>query len=446
MAQRRIIGSGKRRSLRGIDAPKFDPDTRRNEINLDPKEPALDYKSGIETIRKETSAPTFHKAARPVLCHCGGVEFELVGARWACVNCQPQRPAQRVPAREIVTIPATIAADEAQELRAAWELINSKRAADGLAALPAIAPTAKGYPVDVMFYAELGIEAARRSSRVGGGWRLWQLGKALDYKSGTGHVKRDDLKDYLLSLGVNVRTFERWIIQARKNDFISDIQSAAGEWLVILHNPGKVGASMDSAKLSQRVVIPAEALVGGGWKARVWAAYETIYNGQPVGRGRLQIISDVPRSTQKYREAQAGVKRVRNIAQLDQNADKLPMIRDYARNPFAFYDDGRGGIIQRLPNSYQYTKAQRVNRGRARKVNRIMKSIQSQNGLSITRRALSDDGEYKNDMVRLFNGTPEQTKRTLKKLAKIDNRKVTGIFEQSHKDYSGAQVWRYIPA
>lgn len=304
--------------------------------------------------RKQQPARPVTMAARPVLCHCGSRSFYMRGVRWVCSQCQPQ-PAQPLEARAVVTMP-TLSAETKKELAQAWDLINKKRAADGLEPMPEIAAPAKVYPVDVVFYAELGIEAARRRSLVGGGWRLWQLGKALD-RAGTGRVKRDDLRAFVLSLGVNPRSFDRWIINARNNDFISDVQSATGEWIVILHNAGIVGAAMDSDKLSRRVSIPAAALIGKGWKARIFAAYETIYNGQPITRGRMQIICNVSRSTQKYREAQANVKVIRNIAQLEESADKLPMIREYARNPFAFYLDGRGGIIQRLPNSYQYTQA-----------------------------------------------------------------------------------------
>jgi hypothetical protein len=78
------------------------------------------------------------------------------------------------------------------------------------------------FPDTVSFYAELGVSAARRKSRVGGGWRLYVLAKALD-RVGRGSISREDLRRYATSLGVSPRQWERWIAEARHFGLVRDV-------------------------------------------------------------------------------------------------------------------------------------------------------------------------------------------------------------------------------
>ena len=387
--------------------------------------------------------------SKPLGCECGNPNYIQIGKRWVCDNCRPRtaKPQPMAPAREIVTIPAALANDAA-ELRKAWELIQQKRAAAGLDRLADISepqPQPKAWPASVAFYSHMGIAAARRYSKLGGGWRLYVLAKALD-PQGLGKIARDDLRDYALFLGVNVRTFERWIIQARNAGFFIDVQSSGGAWMLRMVNAGQAAAELKCETVGRKVTLPAAALIGNGWKARVWAAYEITHNGQPIARETMQKIVNVAVSTQRYRDAQAKVNRVRNFAKSDiqLRGNQLPGLKETSGRKNIFIDKD-GFINWRLPNSYIFTKALRGGKGRGRKANKIIRNIQSTNGLLLLQQALSLEDEYNKDIVKLFNQNPQQAQRAMKKLAKIDNRKVKDIYERSHKSHNGAVIWTHCP-
>lgn len=518
---RQAYSKGKRRGKRGaIAMPAFDPDRNRGEIYPDPKDPALDYSPFGPEPRKPDLKPRVIMPAKPLGCECGHGDFIQIGPRWVCVNCNPHLTAkqQQTPAREIVTIPASLASDAAG-LVAAWELIQAKRAAAGLAALPKITGAKRGpkpknkkqqpgeldaeflrrwdifqaqqlqrrgytFPpikcnpskddiegetyttlanaqnivkqlrkedinpekyIDITFFSHMGIAAARRFSKLGGAWRLYVLAKALD-KNGLGMIARDDLKAWLLSLGVNVRTFERWIKQARNYGLIIDVQAQSGEWLLRLVNAGIAGAALNCETAGRRVTMPAGDLIGKGWKARVWSAYMATHNGQPISRDKMQKIVNVAISTQRYRDAQAGrrVKRIRNYAKTKMRGDMLQGLLDFSKHKGIFID-GAGFINWRLPNSYQVKSAFRGGKGRGRKINKIIRSIQATNGLYQMQQALSLENEYNSEIVKLFNRNPKQQKSALKKLAKIDNRKVKDIYQESHTAKTGAVIWTHCP-
>ena len=242
--------------------------------------------------------------SNPLGCECGNPNYIQIGKRWVCDNCRPRtaKPQPMAPAREIVTIPAALANDAA-ELRKAWELIQQKRAAAGLDRLADISepqPQPKAWPASVAFYSHMGIAAARRYSKIGGGWRLYVLAKALD-PQGLGKIAREDLRDYALFLGVNVRTFERWIKQARNAGlFYTDVQNSSGQWMIVMANAGIAAAELNCETIGRKVTLPAAALIGNGWKARAWAAYEITHNGQPIARETMQKIVNVAVSTQRY--------------------------------------------------------------------------------------------------------------------------------------------------
>ena len=456
----------------------------------------------IPKQKPAAAGPRVILPSKPLGCECGRGEFIQLGARWVCVNCNPQyKPQQRTAAREIVTIPASLANDAA-ELRKAWELIQQKRAAAGLAPLAEIceprnewAEVRKAYdamqtqraatghclapdfdrlisfstiedikkiietnsispheleaskwPASVAFYSHMGIAAARRFSKLGGGWRLYVLAKALD-PQGLGKIARDDLRDYALFLGVNIRTFERWIKQARNTGlFYTDVQNSSGQWMIVMANAGIAAAELNCETIGRKVTLPAAALIGNGWKARVWAAYEITHNGQPIARETMQKIVNVAVSTQRYRDAQAKVNRVRNFAKSDiqLRGNQLPGLKETSGRKNIFIDKD-GFINWRLPNSYIFTKALRGGKGRGRKANKIIRNIQSTNGLLLLQQALSLEDEYNKDIVKLFNQNPQQAKRAMKKLAKIDNRKVKDIYERSHKSHNGAVIWTHCP-
>jgi hypothetical protein len=283
----------------------------------------------------------------------------------------------------------------------------------------------------------MGIQAARRGSRVGGGYRAYVLGKSLDVK-GWGMVRRDDLQAYALSLGVNIRTWQRWINEARKNDLLKDIQKGE-DWFFILPSAAKAGIALGLEHIgSRKARMSAGALVSKGWKARVFSAWE---DGKQISRQQIQKAINVSRSTQKYRDRTAGTLRTRNYSKSEMRPDKLTGIKEYSNHkaPFVMRD---GFIAWRLPDTRFSTSAARAGKGRARKANAaIRKSLQI--GLSNMRQALGNvlaGSGY----VRLFNQTKAQRRQTERKLSKGDL-PIRELYERAREAKTGAVMWSHCP-
>lgn len=306
------------------------------------------------------------------------------------------------------------------------------------------------YPVDVSLYDVMAIQAARRASHVGGGYRLYVLAKALDVQ-GRGSVSRNQLRKYALSLGVSPRQWQRWIIEARNFDLVTDVQRAGGKWDLILPSAGAAMFAMGGDSVGARkVTMKAADLIGPGWKARIWAGHEVTYNGKPISRERMQKIVNVPVSTQRYRDAQARVTRRQNHARLKARADSLPMYQDYGRHK-GLYSRRDGHIGSRKPDSRFSDIAFRGGRGRARKANATLHRMQRLDGLSLMRQALSEDVTPELDAtngqsvyIRQFNFTPKQRKATEKRIVKLDLLDPPSLYQFSHKSPSGAFIWGEI--
>ncbi|GJQ37439.1 MAG: hypothetical protein JETCAE01_34490 [Anaerolineaceae bacterium] len=310
------------------------------------------------------------------------------------------------------------------------------------------------YPETVNFYPVMAIHAARRSSRIGGGYRFYVLAKALD-KQGRGAVSRDALRAYAEYLGVSTRQYNRWMTEARNTGLFFDVQRESGEWEVVLPSAGAAMYAMGGDSVgNRRAEIKPEHLIGKGWKARIWAAYEVTHNGKPVSRERMQKIVNVPVSTQRYRDAQAGVERVQNHAKLNdkppalgKKADYLSMLREYSKHK-GLYIRRDGHVGSRKPDSRYSNIASRGGRGRSKKANKTLHRMKLQNGLSLMRQALSsavtpETAENQSVYIRLFNYTPAQVKATERKLtdSKGNVWRDFDIFQYSHDSRNGAKVW-----
>jgi hypothetical protein len=292
-------------------------------------------------------------------------------------------------------------------------------------------------PVNVSFYSLMAIQAARRRSGTGGAWRVWTLGKAFDV-IGLGKVKRDDLRAFVIGLGVGDRTLRRWMNEARKNDFISDYQDKAGAWWVNLHNPARVARVMNLDHVGNRVTMAAGELIGTGWKARVFVSWE---HGKQITREQIQKTVNVPVSTQRYRDTQAGTKRTRNYAKSTMRADKLAGVIEYGKYkaPFVTRD---GFIAWRLPDMRTAEHIERVSKGRSRKINAAMRNG-SGKGLSQMRRAFTDGG--RRDIVRLFSLTDSQRRQAERKISRQDKR-INDLYQRAETAESGAVIWKHYPA
>ena len=295
------------------------------------------------------------------------------------------------------------------------------------------------YPDALSTYLLIGIHAARKSSRVGGAWRVWALGKAIDLP-GLGKVRRDDLRAFVLSLGVNRRTWERWINEARAHDLVRDIQDKSGAWWVILPSPGRAALALGCENVGNRkVTIPAAALIGPGWKARVYTAWE---HGKQISCEQIQKTANVPYSTQRYRRAQAGTKSTRNYSKSTMRRDSLEGVREYTKHKAPFVS-GNGFIYWRVPDARWVEHAELAGKGRARKANKFIRNAKQLKALSYMRQGLTEDAQ-RGAWIRIFNLTEAQLQASERKIARHD-RRIDELYQRDHEAKSGAVVWKHCP-
>jgi hypothetical protein len=231
--------------------------------------------------------------------------------------------------------------------------------------------------------------------------------------------------------------------EARAHDLLKDIQKQDGEWYLLLPSAGKAAAAMGCTSVGTRkATIQAAELIGNGWKARVFSAWE---DHKQITRQQILEAVGVSKRTQYHRDRQAGTKIERNFSKSKLKADKLPGIKEHTNHkaPFVLRD---GRIAWRLPDTRYSTATARGRKGRARKANLFIRKSQPLTGLSPMRQALSDvvtDG--RSEWIRLFNRTREQRKATERKLARQDNARVSEIYQRTRRAKSGAVMWAHCP-
>ena len=304
----------------------------------------------------------------------------------------------------------------------------------------------------ISHYPLLSIQAAKRKG-ARGGYRLWLLARALDLEiqQGRGMIARGDLKAYALQLGLSPRQYDRWIQEARNNDLLTDVQQSqakGGAWLFIIASLPRAAHALHCENVGTRkATLPAVDVIGAGYRARLFMSYQQTFMQKPVTQERLQKIANVPASTQRYRNNQSGVKRVRSYAKTTITKDHLQGMKEYSTHKGLFVRRD-GFIAWRLPNIYiidfdGYTTGAR---GRARKANKQLKGLLSE-GLLFMQQALTSDNEPNEQPkgYRLFNTTDKQFKTTRRK---IHDLKTSGgdVYAFPKRARSGALMWEHANA
>lgn len=272
------------------------------------------------------------------------------------------------------------------------------------------------FPEVVKFNPLVGLKSFRTSG-AGGAWRLLVLAKALE-ENGTGKIRREALHDYASSLGVQEKTFARWITAARNFDLVSDVQSKSGEWMLILSGNERVASIMGCERKGKAVSMSAKLLVGKKWRAYVFGGFENTFNGRLITRKKQAELSGIPESTQRKFDKEAGVERKKNFAVSNIHANGFSAVLEFGNRASLFkYWDKKTHQLKlgwRLPDSRRFDGA-------------------ITNGSKNTLRALS-----------LFNRTEAQYKATVKRLSKSDS-PIREVYLFSHTSNNGADMWLHMP-
>ena len=306
------------------------------------------------------------------------------------------------------------------------------------------APAAE-YPESVTFYTYMGIDAARPRSGVGGAWRLYILAKELD-RDGVGRVALADLRGFALHLGLNPRTYQRWIDQAERRGVLSYFQKESGERWVNLQSPAKLCHALGWDAIGKKMQIDPALLIGTGWKANIFASVYAGPNGRQISRERIQKIYNVAARTQAHRDNQAETDRQSNYADtgIEANAGDVKAWQQNRPEWKGLYRASNGHLYRRLPDTRATDRVILIGTGRSKKALSELRHLQEITACYKRDQALVngiEDTEY----IRLFNRNPAQLKTSERKLARQDHPHVVDVFQHvyDNKD-SGAGIWDTI--
>ena len=300
------------------------------------------------------------------------------------------------------------------------------------------------YPEKVTYYLSMGLRAARRYSGSGGAWRLYVLAKALDGhgREARGQIEAEQLRTFALDLGVNPRTYRRWYKRAISFGLLDPVQNKRGAWRLILPSAGKAAHYIGADDIGRKIEIEAGDLIGKGWKARINSGMAA--QGLQISRERQQKKYNVPASTQRYRDNQAGVTRTANYAILDKKytANCLPGLQEFSHHKGLFVANN-GRIYTRKPDTRTTDITTDAGKSRGRKAKAELRNLQDQehNGAFKMQRANGDDpGVDFSEFVRLFCRTSAQRKASERKIK--NNLSVSEIYQAAYDNKtSGAGVW-----
>lgn len=257
-------------------------------------------------------------------------------------------------------------------------------------------------------------------AEAGGAWRLFTLAKNL--AGVADHIERETLRKISESLGVKEYQFNRWLNAGRGLDLFKDVQRMTGEWMLILPSQKKAAKIMGSEKLGKPVTLPAEYLFRKGWRAYVFASWQssTTNNGERlVSQKRQTEITGIDPQTQRQFNKQAGVKSIKNFAISNLHANNKSMTLEFGNRAclFEFWDNSthQKKLGWRIPDTRIFT-------------------LYGQNFSNSTPRKMS-----------LFNRTPEQYATTAKALRTIENITMKEFYTYDRPSSKGHHLWIHTP-
>jgi hypothetical protein len=250
-----------------------------------------------------------------------------------------------------------------------------------------------------------------------GAYRAWQLAKSLDV-SGRGAIQEADLQGLAREQGIPVRTWRRWMADAKRDLLICPLARAGWIRLASYHI---AAATLGCDNVGVRPVrIGLGRFLSPGWRAHVWGGYEETHGQEPISRRKQKELAGVAVSTQRAYDKSAGVIRRSNISISDRSPDQLEGLKEFETRaaPFEFYDRRKHKFViaWHLPDSRISRTAASLQRGRSRKIN---KAIKRNDGSFILERAPSCSvGDM--PVLRLFHNSTKQAKQTMRKLSRSD--------------------------
>jgi len=274
------------------------------------------------------------------------------------------------------------------------------------------------FPETVNFNPLVGLKSFRTSG-AGGAWRLFVLAKNL---AGVfDHIERELLKAFALSLGVQNKTFDRWLNAARNYDLMRDVQRESGEWMLVLTSYRKAAKILGCNHAGRSVALPVKLLFGKGWRAFVFASWQSIYtnNGIRLASQKKQAeITGISEQVQRQFNKYAGVQSKRNYAISNIHANGYSAVLEFGNRAGLFEywskETHQKYLGWRIPNSRYFP-------------------------------LFGVDGSHKTQRtMSLFNRTAEQYEASMKSIRKSDAKFIEMyVFDRTSRN--GNDLWIHLP-
>lgn len=236
------------------------------------------------------------------------------------------------------------------------------------------------------------------------------------------HVKRNELREFSRSLGVNDAQFKRWLNAGRRLSLFTDIQQADGEWKLILVGNQKAAELLGADSLGRAVTLPANLLFKKCWRGYVFASWQSSHTGNGerlVSQKKQAEITGVSPQTQRQFNEQAGVTSQKNYAISNIHANGYSGVLEFGNRAclFQYWDKSthQKKLGWRIPDSRVFP-------------------LYGANISNNTPRNLA-----------LFNRTPEQYSATMKTIRRLksDDKEVNTkeIYTFDRKSDKGNGLW-----
>lgn len=259
-----------------------------------------------------------------------------------------------------------------------------------------------------------------RIPEAGGAWRLYVIAKAI--AGVIDHISRDELRQITKQLGVNDTQYKRWMNAGRNLDLFRDVQRKSGEWFIILPGYKKAAELLGAEKTGHLVNIPTKLLFKKGWRAYVFASWQSAYtnNGERlVSQKTQEKITGVSPQTQRQFNDAAGVVSQKNYALSNMHANSYSSVLEFGSRACLFQywnkETHQKHLGWRIPDSRVFP----------------MYGINKSNNTPKT--------------MSLFNHTAEQHAATIKAIRKLesDNKDVPlkEIYTREGKSAKGNNLW-----
>jgi hypothetical protein len=266
-------------------------------------------------------------------------------------------------------------------------------------------------------------------NNLSGGFRVWLLLKYIDDKSGV--LKFDVINAYLVSWGIPVRRWKRWMKDAQAHKLLTIKErtyQGNKEKIVLLRNTVKVAKQLGLKSVgNQPVSIPINLLLERDFAAIAWEGFLVGLGNRTISREALRKISGVPECSQRRYEAERNIHPRKNYVLLSNSLDHLSWIKEFQiPHAIPLRVGGQVWIAYQFVNTYLVSEREikTLPRGRTKRINKELK-------------ANCEEVAAERTYVRVIHHTPKTLKSALNRVKKLSIQDV--IFDRPQIMYE------YVP-